>query len=466
MRLSYVAAGLLAAALLAPAAQAQDAPLGGQPPPGTTASVPDLALQVAYQRAFEAVVWAMPASAIYRLRVGMTQVPGMADNVILAYSVPLRPKDEAITPNTVTPYIAAFTDLRSGPVVLDLPAKTDKASLYGQIVDAWQATIADVGPAGLDKGAGAKYLLIPPDYKRPVPDGYLPIRTRSYRIALAFRSVRAPTATDADAYAYTQTLKMYPLSQAANPPPTRFVDGRTYNVHTLPFYDIRALEDIHDIIDVEPVQPQDKVMMGMLASIGIERGKPFAPQGAMKAALEHGVADAYFYMHDLDTKLFASHLYWPDRHWSFVMVPDAAHGFDFVTDDAVQVDQRAAAWHFFTFYPKTLSERVGTVYLAPTADSAGRPLEAGKTYRLTVPANTPVKQFWSLTLYDEATWALIPTPVERGGLSSFEKDRMAVNSDGSVTLYFGPTAPKGLESNWIPTDGKKPYALVPALRPG
>jgi hypothetical protein len=143
-------------------------------------------------------------------------------------------------------------------------------------------------------------------------------------------------------YAYTQTLKMYPLSQAANPPPTRFVDGRTYNVHTLPFYDIRALEDIHDIIDVEPVQPQDKVMMGMLASIGIERGKPFAPQGAMKAALEHGAADAYFYMHDLDTKLFASHLYWPDRHWSFVMVPDAAHGFDFVTDDAVQVDQRAA----------------------------------------------------------------------------------------------------------------------------
>ena len=153
-------------------------------------------------------------------------------------------------------------------MVLELPAKTDKANLYGQIVDAWQATIADVGPGGLDKGAGAKYLLIPPGYDQPVPDGYLPIRTRSYRIALAFRSVRAPTATDADAYAYTQTLKMYPLSQAANPPPTRFVDGRTYNVHTLPFYDIRALEDIRDIIDVEPVQPQDKVMMGMLASIG------------------------------------------------------------------------------------------------------------------------------------------------------------------------------------------------------
>jgi hypothetical protein len=449
--------GLLAAALLAPVAEAQNEAPGGRPPAGVRPSVPDLEAQVAYQRAFEAVVWAMPASAIYRLRVGLTEIPGMADNVILAYSVPLKPKDEAITPNTVTPYIAAFTDLRSGPVVLDLPARTDKASLYGQIVDAWQVTIADVGPAGLDKGAGGKYLLIPPGYGGPIPDGYLPIGSKTFRIALAFRSVRAQGATDADAYDYARTLKMYPLSEAGKPQPAHSVDGRPFKVHTLPFYDIRALQDIKAIIDVEPVHPQDKVMMGMLASIGIERGKPFNPQGKLKAAMERGVADAYFYMHDLDTKLFDSHLYWPDRHWSFVMVPDRNHGFEFVTDDSVQVDQRAAAWHFFTFYPKVLSERVGTVYLAPTADSAGRRLEAGRTYKLTVPADTPVKQFWSLTVYDAATWALIPSPSERGGLSSFEKPGMKLNADGSVDLYFGPRAPKCQEANWIPTMGKKPY---------
>jgi len=216
MRIRWIAFGLLAATLCVPPAHAQTEPLGGRPP-GTRPSVPDLEAQVAYQRAFEAVVWAMPASAIYRLRVGLTEVPGMADNVILAYSVPLKPKDEAITPNTVTPYISAFTDLRNGPVVLDLPAKTEKASLYGQIVDAWQTTIADVGPAGLDKGAGGKYLLIPPGYGGAIPDGYLPIRSQSFRIALAFRSVRAPSATDADAYDDTRTLKMYSLSQADDP---------------------------------------------------------------------------------------------------------------------------------------------------------------------------------------------------------------------------------------------------------
>ena len=373
---------------------------------------------------------------------------------------------QAITPNTVTPYIAAFSDLRNGPVVVELPAKTDKASLYGQIVDAWQVTLADVGPSGLDKGAGGKYLLIPPGYSQPIPDGYFPIQSSTYRMGLAFRSVPAPGATDADAYAYSKTLKIYPLSEAASPAATKFVDPKSELVPTLPFYDIRALEDINDIIDVEPVRPQDKVMMGMLATIGIEPGKPFNPQGKLKDAMERGVKDAYFYMQQLDAKLFASNLYWPDRHWSFVMVPDAKRGFEFVTDDAVQIDKRAAAWFFFTWYPKVLTENAGTVYLAPIADQSGQPLEPGKTYRLRVPKDVPARQFWSLTMYDNATWSFIINPLKRNGLSSLQKDTMKINADGSVDLYFGPKAPAGLESNWLPTMGKKPYLWFRLYAPG
>src|SRR3974390_1926952 len=164
-------------------------PLGGQPPTGVGQSVRDLQEQVAYQRSFEAVLWAMPASAIYRFRVGLLEQPGMADNVITAYSGPLKDIHELITPNQVTPYVGALSDLRKGPVVLEVPAKTDKAVLYGQVVDAWQATIADVGPSGLDKGAGGKYLFLPPGYKDPIPDGYFPIQSSSYRIVLAFRSI-------------------------------------------------------------------------------------------------------------------------------------------------------------------------------------------------------------------------------------------------------------------------------------
>src|SRR5277367_114543 len=277
-------------------ASAQTEPLGGQPAANAKPSVKDLEEQVAYQRAFEAVVWATPASAIYRFRAAAFKEFGMSDNDIIAYSKPATPLLEALTANNVTPYITAFTDLRNGPVVLEIPAETDKTVMYGQIVDAWQVTIADVGPSGEDKGAGGKYLLIPPGYKDSIPSGYIPIHTESYRLAFAFRSVPLPGATAADAYAYSKTLKMYPLSKAATPKPTRFVDPTGKRYPTLPFYDMRNFQDIYDIVSVEPVRTRDKVMMGMLASIGIEPGKPFKPSPKMKEIMTRAAVDAYFYM--------------------------------------------------------------------------------------------------------------------------------------------------------------------------
>jgi hypothetical protein len=445
---------------------AQTEPRGGQPALGSRPSVPDLEAQVAYQRAFEAVIWAMPALAIYRLRVGFLEVPGVGDNVVIAYSAPLTQSAEVITGNTTTPYIGVASDLRAGPIVMELPAATEKASLYGQVTDAWQVTLADVGPAGQDKGKGGKYLLLPPGYNQPIPEGFFPIQSTSFRILSAFRSVAGRNATEADAYAYSKTLKIYPLSEAADPKPTRFVDPKMQPLRTLPLYDINALQDIHDIISVEPVRSQDKVMMGMLATIGIEKDKPFNPPARLRAAMERGVKDAYFYMQQLTAKVHASSLYWPDRRWSFVMVPDDRRGFEFITDQAVQIDRRAAAWFFFTFYPKVLGDQVGVAYLAPTADASGKPFLAGKTYRLRVPKDVPARQFWSLTMYDNATWNFIANPLKRNGLSSLQKDTMKANADGSVDLYFGPKAPVGYESNWLPTMGKKPYLWFRLYAPG
>jgi hypothetical protein len=441
-------------------AMAQTEPIGGQPSPGAKPSVRDLEEQVAYQRAFEAVVWAIPAVSIYRFRAGAFKAFGIADNDILASSKPATPRIEALTANNVTPYIAAFTDLRRGPVVLEIPAKTDKAVIYGQIVDAWQVTIADVGPSGEDKSAGGKYLLIPPGYKDPIPAVFIPVLTESYRIAFAFRSIPLPGATDEDAYSYSKTLKMYPLADAASPKPTHFVDASSGRYPTLPFYDIQNFQDIYDIVSVEPVRPRDKVMMGMLASIGIEPGKPFNPQGKVKAAMEKAVVDAYFYMQGRVAKMLNDHLYWPDRNWASLLLPDASGGFRFETADALQIDQRADMFHPGTFYPKVMPAKPATVYLIAVNDNQSHPLEAGKNYRLNIPKEVPVSQFWSLIIYDMATWAFIYSPLERPGLSSRQIPEMKKNADGSVTLYFGPKAPKDLESNWIPTQGKLPYPLL------
>src|SRR6516162_2217268 len=115
---------------------------------------------------------------------------------------------------------------------------------------------------------------------------------------------------------------------------------------------------------------------------------------------------------------------------------------------------------FFTMYPKMLDEHAGTVYLAPIADSTGQPVEAGKTYKVRVPKDVPARQFWSLTVYERATWAFINNPLDRAGFGSFNMDQMQKNADGSVDVYFGPKAPDGLGSNWIPTLGKEPYVWL------
>jgi hypothetical protein len=201
-------------------------------------------------------------------------------------------------------------------------------------------------------------------------------------------------------------------------------------------------------------------MMGMLASIGIEPGKPFNPSPKMKEILTRAAVDAYFYMQDRFEKVQMKNLYWPQRHWSCYFLPDPNGGFAWETDTAVLYDNRSDMYHPGTYYPQKVTAKPATVYLASMADKEGQPLAAGKTYKLTVPKDVPVKQFWALIVYDYATWAFIYNPLDRVGLSTYDKPNMKLNADGSVDIYIGPKAPEGLESNWIPTQGKRPFPVM------
>ena len=190
MKQAAATVSLAAMAATGPAATAPafakdgENPLGGQPEKGAKRSVKDFDYQIKYQRAFEAVLWNMPAIAIYSFRRAAISDLGMKDNDIIAYSAVATPKLEAITANSTTPYISAFTDLQKGPVVLDVPAAGPDGSLYGQVVDAWQITIADVGPAGIDQGKGGKLLFTPPGYADAIPDGYIQVASPNYRTRL------------------------------------------------------------------------------------------------------------------------------------------------------------------------------------------------------------------------------------------------------------------------------------------
>lgn len=463
-RPKLIAAGALVSAMLTATtslAQNGTEPLGGQPPPGATASVKDFDYQIKYQRAFEAILWNMPALAIYSFRRAAFNELGAKDNDIIAWSGTATPKLEAITANSTTPYITAFTDLRKGPVVLEVPAASADGSVYGQVVDAWQFTIADVGPSGLDKGQGGKLLFTPPGYQGAIPDGYIRVASPNFRVAFALRSVPAPGKSVADAYRYAQKLRMYYLSEAASPPKQRFVDPIKDRYPTLPFYDERAFEDMHAIVSVEPVSPQDKVMMGMLMSLGIEKGKPFAPDATTKRAMRQAAIDVWFYMQQWFDNIPKEKLYWPDRHYASLLMTDTNKTFTFIYDDHIDLIGRAAEYFWCTYMPKVLSDKPATQYMMAMADKNGKLLEAGKLYKLDVPAQMPVEQFWALTVYDRATMAFIYSDLNRTTLSSYDLDKMKKNADGGVTIYVGPKPPQGLEANWIPTAGKRP---LPAIR--
>ena len=434
-------------------------PVGGKPPAGSKASVKDLDYQVKYQRAFEAVIWSMPAVAIYGF-THATEGIGGSDNTVLAWSKPATPDSELLTANNVTPYLLSQTDLSKGAVVLEIPEATDKASFYGQIVDHWQLSIADVGPSGIDKGKGGKILLTPPGYAKKIPSGYIEVKSPSYRVYFAFRSIKSETATTADAYAYAKTLKMYYLD---DPKETKFIDPSDKQYSSLPSYDERWFEDVHAIFSLENVKEQDKVMLGMLATLGIEKGKPYNPDEKTKKAMRQAVVDAYYYMqqrtlHPADS----SRIWWEGKHWSNGLFSDKNNEFRYVYENLIDIDGRADRYYPGTFYPQKVGPQPATQYLFALADADGKELKAGKTYSFNMPANPPIKQFWSLILYDLETWAFIYSPEQRPGLSSAnDGETMQKNQDGSTTLYFGPKAPKGHESNWIPTAGKKP---LPVLR--
>jgi len=427
-----------------------DEPLGGQPPAGSAPSVKDFDYEIKYHRAFEAMLWSLPATSMYAFRRAFDSV-GLKDNDIVAYSAGATPKLEAVTANSTTPYISACTDLRKGPVVLELPPAGPDASLFGQVEDAWELIVAEVGPSGLDKGQGGKFLFTPPGYTGPVPQGYIHIPSPTYRLVFAFRSIPAPGKSTADAYQYAKKLRMYFLSEASNPPQQRFCDPINDRYPTLSYYDERAFQDIYDIVSVEPVKEQDKVMMGMLASLGIEKGKPFAPDETAKRAMRQAAIDAWFYLQYWWDHIPAADLYWPDRHYASQLLPDANNRFTFIYDDRIDLDRRAAMYAEATFVPAPAKDnKTVNAYLGAVADKNGRLLEAGKLYKVDVPADMPVKQFWSLTVYDRATWAFIYTDTDRTTRSSYDLPNMKKNPDGSVTLTSVPKRRTGWSRTGYP----------------
>lgn len=420
-------------------------------------SADDLVDRMVYRRAVEAVIWSVPAVNFELLYDGLVNAKGDWNQIVYWSRLPDW-KNQTLTPNPDVIYLIPFYDTRNGPVVLEIPP-ANGGSITGSVDDGWQTAIEDVGPAGVDKGKGGKYLILPPGYKDQVPADYIPMPSSTYAGYALLRS-NIGSGSDADiakAVTYSQQIRIYPLAQAANPPATKFVDAIDVVYDSTIPYDLRFFEKLHRFVQREPWIERDKAMIDMLKSIGIEKGKPFAPDENMQSILKDAVAEAHAW---LDAKYEAAFdpPYFSNSQWALPVSPEAIEGLatNYAKPDSYPIDGRGVSYTFAFFSAKHLGQ--GQFYLMTMKDKSGQPLNGGSTYRLTIPPNAPVKLYWSATAYDRATHALIRNQNRSSRASTSQG--LQKNADGSVDVFFGPKAPEGKEPNWVPTSADGQFEVL------
>jgi hypothetical protein len=451
-----LAAVILAGFMFTSAARGQKAQTDA--PADTQLSSAQLAERTIERRAVEAVIWGMPAVNYDLMYQAAVREAKGGFNQIIYWSRLPDWKIQTLTPNPDAIYLMPFINTKDvGPVVLEIPP-ADEGSITGTVMDVWQSALEDVGPAGVDKGQGGKYLVLPPGYKDELPAGYIPLPSDTYQGYALLRSIpKSGSEPDvAKAVAYGKRVKLYPLSQAAKPPATTFVDVVDVVYDSTITYDLRFFESLNRIVQAEPWLERDKAMIDQLKSIGIEKGKPFNPDPRTKEALNDAAREAHAWLVARYEASFSSP-YYEGSHWVLPGSRELLEGQAtfFAKPDVYPVDVRGVTFSYAYFTPKHVG--AGSSYLLTISDKDGRLLD-GTTYRLTVPANAPVRQYWSATVYDRATHALIRNA--RWPSRSSQTPGLQKNADGSVDVYFGPKASADKESNWVPTSADGGFEVL------
>lgn len=396
-----------------------------------------------YQRACQCYLWALPIVSMAEWKSQHREVFGGTDGDLVSYTS-FKDKLGILTPNTTTPYVLGFPDLsRTGPLIVDYPAGPSA----GAAGDFWQRPITDMGETGPDKAKGGKYLILGPGQEVTGAEGFIIVRSPTFSISVGARALDPDPQKGRE---LMEKIRIYPFSRRDDPTPTRLIsaDGKPWS--QVQPQGIGYWKRLHQILQGEPVEARDRMMMAMLAPLGIEKGKPFEPDERQTRLLERGAATGQLMAANFAfNKRFEGARYRKDAHWDYVLTFDPSQE----EPNFTQLDNRSAWFYEAVTSSKGMATRiagVGQAYLGAYHDSEGNWFDGGRHYKLRVPPDPPAKQFWSLTVYDTRTRCLIDNPHQIADRSSRMPD-LVKNDDGSVDLYIGPTAPAGHEKNWIPT---------------
>ncbi|PAP97066.1 hypothetical protein CIT31_02640 [Mesorhizobium wenxiniae] len=400
-----------------------------------------------FVRGVEAFLSGMPAASVYAACKGFAAA-GIKPNEGIGITEDLfDARSLLLTGNSTTVYVFSCLDLKDGPVVLEVPP-----NVLGPLDDAYFRFVTDIGQTGPDQGKGGKYVFVAADYTGAVPaDGSFVIKSPTYSNLFFFRAFVQNGDIPAAVKGVKEKARIYPLSAAANPPEQKFVNTSGMQFNTIHANDFHFYEELDAVVQNEPADFVNPEMVGLFASIGIKKGKPFAPDERMKAILTDAVAVGNATARAI---LFASRdersKFYPDRQWYTTFIGGSSE----FADGAERLLDARTTFHYYAtgITPAMAAAKPGTgsAYAVGARDSEGRYLDGGKTYKITLPAPIPAANFWSFTVYDGQTRSMLETDQKLAGLDSNQKD-IKKNADGSVTVWFGPKAPAGQEGNWVQT---------------
>ena len=203
--------------------------------------------------AYRAFMDNMRGVSIHALRKGMRDI-GMKENEVLVFSDLMDAKSLFLTANADTIYVMGYLDLSKGPVVLETPPE-----FLGAVQDAWFRWVIDLGAPGPDRGLGGRYLIVPPDYDQPLPEGGFYVAHARTNTVLWFG--RSFLKDHSDPKPAVETIKkftkVYPyepggigtpvaaflagnakLGKISPPPPTVFHEGSGKVMNTIPRPDL------------------------------------------------------------------------------------------------------------------------------------------------------------------------------------------------------------------------------------
>ena len=252
-----------------------------------------------FMRGTEVFLSGIPATSIEAIRRGCFQVGAERASDIVIFDKLMDSNPLFLTGNTDTVYALSILQLdRDGPTVVEIPPKCGP----GTLDDAWQRFVVDMGAPGLDRGQGAKYLILPPDDQGELDpavggefadvDGetYVVAKSPTYVNWLVLRGFLVDGKPDAATSMFEDGLKVYPLKDAEDPPDMQFISGSELAFNTVHSNDFTFYEELDHVVQREPLSLIDPELRGLMASIGIQKGETFNPDPRTRELLTKAVA--------------------------------------------------------------------------------------------------------------------------------------------------------------------------------